>query len=271
MIAGNPGPVELPATRIDDPRTGPALVRRFRGERMAVEALATTHRSAGARTEVTPDEGGTWATLLANYATDPSAPTDVPLTDIWEMDGNDLEKTLWEHPKIVAELAKARDDSYGIASNKLHRIKAEVEALMSGETETTDDDGQTYNLTPEHIVGLHVVNLGPGMRTDVWYKFLEALGRGVESWTISQYVLRHTTVIGGRSRIRPALDNVGKVFTTGRLKGAEAIPSTLMFDLPEGYWLKRTPSVRQTAPDKWTITQEWWHADAYDGFVYDLA
>jgi len=55
------------------------------------------------------------------------------------------------------------------------------------------------------------------------------------------------------------------------LRAVENIPTTINFELPTGWWLKRTPTVEQTAADKSTITQEYWHADAYDPFVYEVA
>jgi hypothetical protein len=88
---------------------------------------------------------------------------------------------------------------------------------------------------------------------------------------VSQWVLRHTIIIAANSTIKPSLINVGKVFTTQMVQLIENIPATLKFDLPQGWWLKRTPTVEQTSADKFTITQEFWHGDAFDPFVYEVA
>jgi hypothetical protein len=89
---------------------------------------------------------------------------------------------------------------------------------------------------------------------------------GVEAFTVSQYVLRRVLIIAANSSIKPSLEHVGEIYRTAELVQAEAVPGTIRFDLPEGYWLKRTPTVDQMSLDKWQITQEWWHADAYSPF-----
>jgi len=83
--------------------------------------------------------------------------------------------------------------------------------------------------------------------------------------------LRHTVVITSNSTIQPVLTNVGKVYSTAALQSAENIPGTIKFSLPDGYWLKRTPTVDQYGTDKWQITQEYWHADSYSTFLYEEA
>jgi len=100
---------------------------------------------------------------------------------------------------------------------------------------------------------------------------ISAFAQGIESYPHSQWVLRHVLVIAANSSIRPSLVNVGRMYTTDMLRAVESIPDTLKFDLPSGWWLKRTATVEQTAADKFTIAQEYWHADSFDSFVYDMA
>jgi hypothetical protein len=93
----------------------------------------------------------------------------------------------------------------------------------------------------------------------------------VEAFPVSQYVLRKTLIVPSNTNLRPALENVGKIFTTtNQLKTSESIPTTLLFVLPEGVWLKRTPTVQQITSDKWQALQEWWHADDYSRFVFEV-
>jgi hypothetical protein len=101
---------------------------------------------------------------------------------------------------------------------------------------------------------------------------IKSFALGTDSYLVSQYVLRHVRVLASNTSLRPSYTNVGKVFpTTDALTLSEGTPTFLLDALPSGVWLKRTPSVDQVAPDKWSITQEYWHAETYNSFIYETA
>lgn len=271
-MAGYFGTIELPAVETWDPRTGGGYTRRFKGPEVLLRSLAMTHKSAGARIEFTPPEEGGISELRATYgASDTQSPTE-PLADVWSIVGNDLEKDLWTHPKMVSECAKATDDVGGdSAATKLSIVRGEIEALVKGEREVTHDDGNTYALTAEHILLLHVANLGAGVNLTTWQDFIKTLAAGETSFVKTQTVLQHSLVIAANSSIRPALTNVDCVYTTAQLRIAENIPDTIRFDLPDGEWLKKAAKVEQESADKWRIVQEWWWAETWNSWVYARA
>jgi hypothetical protein len=188
------------------------------------------------------------------------------------MPGNDLEKSLWEQPRIQAEFAKLRISETFPETEKLQLvafIKTSVEALSKGERKVTGVDGQETDITIDTLANLIKAS---GMSDGPFRGLIYDMGRGVEGFSLPQYVLRRVTIVPSGTNLRPALGNVGKIFTsTARLKASERIPQTLLFILPDGVWLKRTPTVQQTASDRWEVQQEWWHADDYSRNIYQTA
>lgn len=266
--AGSGGPVELESVRTWDPRTGWVITRRFRGQKEFLLAYEAAHKSAGAKTDWEPTDDGALAVLRATYGAEETQAPGEALSERWELVGNDLEKSLWELPKVVAELAKIVQDT--ARPMKIAMLKTNVERLSKGNSTLLDINGDEDKQDDPVPYFLNIVLL-MGLDPAVFLSLICTLASEVTSWTISQWVLRCTKVIANNSTIKPSLLNVGKVYGTEQLRTAELIPSTIKFDLPSGYWLKRTPTIEQTAADKWTISQEWWHADAYDPFIYEVA
>lgn len=271
---GNLGPVELPSSRSYDVRTGWTVVRRFRGQADQIQALALVHKRAGARIEVSPDEDGQWWTLLSTYGADDSDAVDGTLSDTWTLTGNDLEKSIWEHPMITkvshADVDPTSEDAVAKAGY-WRDFHASVNAFVEGKREIETDNGSLVKLSMKGLIASGALLTLPKSTV---VRLVACLLRGVESWPVSQWVLRHNVVVGPESRVRPSLANIGRIFTTAQLRLAERVPvlpKALHFDLPAGVWLKRTPSMEQSGIGKWTITQEWWHADSYDPFVYEKA
>jgi hypothetical protein len=208
------------------------------------------------------------AVLRATYGAEETQPPDEPIADRWELVGNDMEKTLWECPAIRVELDKIKGDFRLHEIAKLRRL---CDAVADGEG-TSDDPAHLeskVDATPEEVIiacaFLDNISATP------FLNYIRSKVNGVVSWTVSQWVLRNTKLIANNSTIKPSLLNVGKVYSTEQLRTVELIPATIKFDLAPGFWLKRTPTIEQTAADKWTIVQEWWHGDAYDPLIYEVA
>jgi len=264
--AGTIDVVELPALKSWDPRSGWTITRRFRGSPAAVSVVASSWIASGNRVQIESAEDGSFDTLGVILGAEDTQPANLPLADQWSLVGNDLEKSLWTLPAIVAEM-----DKVSIANtdhvHALSLLRTDVEAFARGETSVPDpqNPGSTMDLT---LSGLQTVVEALGMSWPVWLALITSMARGEEAWSVSQFVLRHTLTISANSSIRPSYDGVGRVYSSSTLIGVEQIPNTLKFVIPDGYWLKRTPTVEQTAADKYQITQEWWHAESYDLFIY---
>jgi hypothetical protein len=144
------------------------------------------------------------------------------------------------------------------------------EAFARGESEWIDADGNSQTLTLDFVVG---VATPLGMEAPFVRNLLGCLSRGVESHPLSRYILarRIGLIRGSNWRWNPA--NVGKVFiSTAQLVQKENVPQgAFPFDLPEGMWLKRTPTMRQTAAWRWEGEQEYWWFEKIEWFVHEPA
>ena len=269
-LTGFSGLAQLPDAPGYDPRTGDVIVRRWRGPEDAVKSAASYLRADLIRYTIEPSlDGGYWH-QVATLGADETQPPDLPLADTWTLAGNDLEQSIWEHPKIQSQWARLATVMYPFndaVASQVQTLRRYIEEYVRGErTVIVNNAVLPIDLT---IIESLVTMLG--MDASVFRALIMSMSLGVEAYTVSQWVLRHTLIISSRSSIRPSLFNVGKVFTTHHLRAVERIPTTIMFDLPDGWWLKRTPTAEQTSADKFTISQEWWHADTYDPFVYEVA
>jgi hypothetical protein len=246
--------VELPSGRSWDPRIGFTIIRRYRGSLTQIQIVEANAKASNLRVQIEPDIEGGFGVVSVWYGAESTQPADVPLADTWELVGNDLEKDLWELPKVINALAP-----FVISDRR--QIKADVEAWLAG---TLVVNGIPVTDWTDFCTRSEFTQSQNDVLTDLVTDRI----RGVEAWTVSQWVLRRTLIIAANSTIKPALADVGRVRSTTTLKAEENIPSTVKFDLPEGFWLKRTPTFTQTAADKWTISQEWWHADNYSELIY---
>ena len=278
---GYEGAAELPSVSTWDPRTGDSLERRWKGRPTAIDGIEAQLRAAGIpfRREVMPNGG--YNIITAIYGAAETQPAGEPLADLWDLVGNDLEKSIWLCDDVRAELKKMASGLDVTRLAGLARLRADCEALARGDAITYDTqtgeqgtltveqwlDGITTYITPTYAQG----NLN-ALNPLVFKKLLRSLSQGVEAFVVSQYVLRHRQVIAKGSTIKPSTANINKVYTnTLDMMDVEAVPNDLPFDLPEGVWLKKTPTRDQVAGDKWQITQEWWHADDYDDLAYKPA
>jgi len=270
VYVGETNAVQLPTTVAWDPRTGWQITQRWRGSQVTIDAIETNYRSIGCRTnKFTDDDGSYWTVEVTSGATE-LQPPDVPLSDQWSLDGNDLEKSIWEFPEIASQFETLILNPQNGEENlkMINVLRNMCESYAKGEVTYNDVNGQSQTLSLEAI---KTVSDGLGIPWLTMSKIVASLALHTDTFLVSQWVLRRTTVIAANSTIKPALRNINKVFTTQQLRDIEGVPGTIRFDLPEGEWLKRTPTFEQTAADKWTIKQEWWHADKWNEFLYERA
>lgn len=245
---------ELPTDYGFDPRSGIYSIRKWRGTPAAVSLQADAAKLLGLKYDVTPDrdEGG-YNTIRVWYGAIETQNPDEPLSDLWSLDGNQIDKSLWN-------IAKVKDTLANLSVSDVSKVKKDVEDVVSGEADFTADD--ILNGLPLTVDKKIISDL------------ISALCRGEESKPISQYVLRRVRTVPFNTNIKPNYTGVNKIITTASLKaagdpGAKSIPGTLLFELPEGFWAKQTPTVRQVTSTTWEITEEWWFAERYDPFVWD--
>jgi hypothetical protein len=268
---GITGLVELPSIVNWDPRAGDTLQRRYRGTRAECEFGAVSLRALKTRYSIEQPEVGGYAVLNVFASVDDDADPSVPLSSEWELVGEDLEKSIWVHPKWIAIAAKLRVGKDG-ESWWVAYFRSQIETLARGEATFTDREGVEFDLSRASIIsdvdaiaGLTTAeerNLG---------QLIDDLCDGVESWPISRYVLRNSKIVAANTTIKLSYTGVGKMYTTAKLSRTEDIDQVILGTLPTGYWLKRTPTLRVSGSAKYQMTQEWWHADDYSKFLYDLA
>src|SRR5690606_13503092 len=110
-----------------------------------------------------PGTGGGYQWVIAFYSNAAGLPTSAPLSDIWSMPGNDLEKDLWTHPKVTA--AFAGDLSSGIPTQAYFTKRKEIEEIVTGELALTDS------------------TIWAGASDDL-KKFMRSLARGVVGYPV---------------------------------------------------------------------------------------
>ena len=216
-------------------------------------------------------------------------------SSLWFLDGNDLEKNILECKPMTAIIADINTvvQRDGFPS----RVQAAVDDYKSGK----DKEGNTianYWETKFDIADYFTAADPP--YSELSAGSIAALGlicqdmfKGVEAFTVSQYVLRNTvttqyTSASGANLLAPYYVDVNKIWLTSdvtTMMGASTRPidpptSTVAFTLPligllsgspfSTYkWLYRTPDVQQLGNGKWQITREWWETTDYSTMLYE--
>tara|TARA_R110002012_G_scaffold321011_1_gene547087 strand:- start:201 stop:1259 length:1059 start_codon:yes stop_codon:yes gene_type:complete len=216
-------------------------------------------------------------------------------SSLWFLDGNDLEKNILECPAMTAIIAdistvaqrdgfpsrvQAAVDDYKAGSDKDGNSIADFwEKKFAASDYFTAADPPYSELSAGSITALNLI--------------CQEMFKGVEAFTVSQYVLRNTvttqyTSASGAQLLAPYYVDVNKIWDTSDLTtmmGASTRPidpptSTVAYTLPligllsgspfSTYkWLYRTPDVQQLGNGKWQITREWWETTDYSTILYD--
>jgi len=240
-----------------NPRTGYQQIVVYTGTPDALEAISSSAISNGYSVRYVPDSQGGYSSLEVTYGAAETQDPAVPLSDEWSLEGNDLEKSIFEHPNALAEFEQW---PFGLSDPSIAPFRSTVERYVRGEIESLEDELATL-----------INALKRPQILDLAHEMAAILGMGVESFTVSQYVLRRTRIVTSTTDIKPVVTNTGKVYSQAAMESEEGgIPATLKFNLPDGVWLKRTPTVTQYGADKWQIVQEYWHADRFLTWLYEV-
>ena len=247
MIQPSSGIEELRPEREWDPRTGWSTVRVFRGLGVQIEGLMMQAVASRLRVQDSPEVESPYIVLriFIPNASDGSNP-DEQIIDRWELIGNDLDKSILE-----CERARA------IPKADLAHVKAKAQETLR----INDETG--YNILEGIFQG------------DSKELFIRLVRGWPESFFEDQWVLRNTKIVEPppAGTAKPAYVNLNRIFPTKALLiQKEKIPvGKFPFDIPEGQWLKRKPHAEEQSDGKWIITQEYWHGDLIDDFIYKTA
>lgn len=262
-------------------------------------------RDGAIQTDLQRDEGGqlgiftaTWVTSnLTTALSNPGATSGRTGTSgdqyqessFWTLDGNDIEKSIFECP-VMLNIIAALDSSHRAGFSG--RVKNSLDKYLNGK----DKDGSdiaNYATTEFNITNyLGAADEEP--LDALTLAQLTSLGnickdylKGVEAFPMSQYVLRNTKTVQYTSSIIPHYADVNKIWTTTQittLMASETRPidpptSTVAYTLPllgvlgtvfsTQKWLYRTPDVVQQNNGKWQITKEWWETKDYSTELYE--
>ena len=205
--------------------------------------------------------------------------------EVWELDGNDQEYSLWEHPKIRAiNLTTAVNEVYRNVIRQ--QLEGEVEKDANGDPQ--EPAFLTDGACPADLKSV--------------YRHLE---KEQDSFQRPQYTLRHTFTFSqnynyAATVIQRAFGNVNNIVTAGQLLSnatigeptLDAAMSTTLanvhiYSRPSGVdasshqqsidgithqwgWLKCAPRIISEGRRKVTITQEW-KLELWSTWVYSIA
>lgn len=223
----------------------PFRERRWEGPATDVNTFVGTSMPGG-WTEWDSEENGDLAIVSAIYQTPDSAPSgdEGLVLRTWELDGNDLEQSLWVHPEITSWMS-------GQSLTDILNNRRIIERVVNGD--------QPLELP------------APG-EEEPFDRLIDRLIRGTESLTVAQYVLRKIELVVIGSSIVASHTNVNKQFTYAQLATAEPSLADQNLVAASGLtalkWLKRTPTVKRSNANLWEISLEYWGADVWDSWLY---
>ena len=239
---GYPGLVKQPSEREYIPGEGWETVEEWHGSQGAVDGFISQLLQFNYRLRRFRVEGATYGVEAripdAQDGSAPAADPDDDQTVTWELIGNDLEKDLFDAPKYIA--------------------------LSGTEKIVLDELRQTRNFENQN---LSVIN----PNTD-GERFKDLIEKGAQAYPVSQYVLRRNATVSPDWPGTFAIANVNKFYaTTAALIAAENVSASLKFALPDGMWLKRTPTVSEQRNGRVEAVNEWWHADTWSEALHEEA
>ena len=270
-----------------DKNSGFSFTKEFEGETTAVRGLMGRYVRDGSASNIRFEPDGATAKLFVNYQKDVwggSGTSESPV-EIWELDGNDTQYSLWEHPKIKAIDFQTADNEK--ARNKIKKqLEQEVE---------TDADGDV-------IVPAFLSDSSCPADLKSIYRHLT---KEQDSWQRPTYTLRHTLTFSpeynyAANVVQRAYSYVNYIITPAQLTGnatigeptldaaiTTSITNAQTLSRPSGVnastgvqqidgidhqwgWLKSAPKIVSEGRRKITLTQEW-KLELWSTWIYTVA
>lgn len=172
-----------------------------------IEALATTARAYGQPYSIRST--GTKHTIEIEKLESSGGGTgyEAMAIDRWEMPGNELEKSIWEHNKLL-----------GTSSRALNAAKRYVEQNKTYAELAADEATLWATLSAYDKAAIQAT-----------YALAE---RQQDHFPVGQYVLRHVTNVGAAYQANVSDNNVEKLYTTAQLLGEVTNPVLWVYPLP---------------------------------------
>ena len=270
-----------------DKNSGFSFTKEFEGETTAVRGLMGRYVRDGSASNIRFEPDGATAKLYVNYQKDVwggSGTSESPV-EIWELDGNDTQYSLWEHPKIKAIDFQTADNEK--ARNKIKKqLEQEVE---------TDADGDV-------IVPAFLSDSSCPADLKSIYRHLT---KEQDSWQRPTYTLRHTLTFSpeynyAATVVQRAYSYVNYIITPAQLTGNATIgeptldaaittsitnaqtnsrpanvnagtgQQTIDGITHQWGWLKSAPKIVSEGRRKITLTQEW-KLELWSTWIYTVA
>ena len=272
-----------------DKSAGFNYTKEFEGETKAVRGLFGRYVRDGGASSIRFEPDGATAKLYVNYAKDVWGGSGVAETpvEVWELDGNDQEFSMWEHQKIKAvPMTTTANEEFR------NEIKGQLEDTI--QTDVDDNPKEPAFLTAS----------GPACPADLisLYRHLE---KEQDSFQRPQPTLRHTFTFSqgynyGATVIQRAFGNVNRIVTPAQLLsnatiGEPSLDAAMntslanihIYSVPTGVststgqqtidgivhqwgWLKGAPRVISEGRRKVTVSQEW-KLELWSTWAYDIA
>lgn len=237
----------------------------------SVEAYTAGLAASGYSWELSPEVGTPYTVVTTVAAPD--------LTTTWELDGNDVEVSIFTKDRVRDALNQLGDDIDGRAQQAEFRTR--IEALVRGDYPTAGGNASTTNATTalraivNDFVGAVTGTEGLPSGIESWDEFFAQLVGdmidGVEAVPVSAFVLRRRSILPPITDVSPGYDGVGKAYSTARLLVEEpTIPANIREALPAGYWAKKTPTATQNTDATWAYVVEYWWAQKVSKLVYEV-
>ena len=270
-----------------DKNSGFSFTKEFEGETTAVRGLMGRYIRDGSASNIRFEPDGATAKLFVNYQKDVwggSGTSESPV-EIWELDGNDTQYSLWEHPKIKAINFQTADNEK--ARNKIKKqLEQEVE---------TDADGDV-------IVPAFLSDSSCPSDLKSIYRHLT---KEQDSWQRPTYTLRHTLTFSPENNyaanvVQRAYSYVNYIITPAQLTGNATIgeptldaaittsitnaqtnsrpanvnastgQQTIDGITHQWGWLKSAPKIVSEGRRKISLTQEW-KLELWATWIYTVA
>jgi hypothetical protein len=260
VIGPNP---TLTSWRLEkDPTTGFKSVYTWEGSRAAIFGLATLVTSDQKYVIDDTDKPIYRLIISSPDSGAPDVENDYVLE--WELLGNDVEKSIYEHPN-----ARVLGDKM-LTAIKIAIKEVEDAALLNSST-----------VYAENETNLAAIAVLLGVSSANALLLFRLIVKGTTSFVASQYVLRRTQTISSRGQVTFSFSNVDKIHTAAQVLASELVPAEVQFSIaaiPEptaqtGYswgWLKKTPTIAQAAGRRFQCVQEYW-LEQWSTFLYDAA
>ena len=292
-----------------DKASGFNYTKEFEGETKAVRGLFGRYVRDGGASSIRFEPEGATAKLYVNYAKDVwgGGATESPV-EVWELDGNDQEYSLWEHPTIKALdfvsqttiTAPYVDAGDTFNANEVNR--ARIKKQLEDTVETDSDD----KVKDPSFLSASIATDRQNPTCDAALKNIyRHLVKEQDSFQRPQYTLRHSFTFSqgynyGATVIQRAFGNVNRIVTPAQLLSnatigepsldaamATSLANVHIYSVPTGVststyqqeidgidhqwgWLKGAPKIISEGRRKVTVTQEW-KLELWSNWVYAIA